>query len=97
MSAVLAMCPKCKREHREANPPRPITAHQLRVHALIERWMKRYRTPPTLDNLARELGLSKVTIFEHVHSLYARGLVVMSSGKAKRIVGVNPIPTGGVK
>lgn len=96
MTAV-ALCPSCKRKHREANPPRPLTSHQLRVHELIGQWIRKHKCPPTLDNIARELGVSKVTVFEHVHNLHARGLVVMTGGAAKRIAGVNEIPTGDAK
>lgn len=72
---------------RNANPSRPInlTPQQLRVFKLIREWRNRHGLSPTMQELADELGISKVTVFEHVEALIAKGALQRDANKARSL------------
>ncbi|MFI4870631.1 MAG: LexA family protein, partial [Phycisphaerales bacterium JB061] len=50
-----------------------LTPKQLRILKLIRDWRVRHGYSPTMQELADEIGVSKVTVFEHVEALIQKG------------------------
>jgi repressor LexA len=53
-----------------------LTPKQLRILQLIRDWRVRKGYSPTMQELADEIGVSKVTVFEHVEALIKKGALV---------------------
>lgn len=62
-----------------------LTPKQLRILALIRDWRIRHGFSPTMQELADEIGVSKVTIFEHVEALIKKGALVREANKARSL------------
>src|SRR3954471_9785491 len=67
--------------------PRPmnLTPKQLRILQLIRDWRGRRGYLPTMQELADEIGVSKVTVFEHVEALIKKGALVREPNKARSL------------
>ena len=50
-----------------------LTPKQLKILQLIRDWRVRRGYSPTMQELADEIGVSKVTVFEHVEALIKKG------------------------
>jgi repressor LexA len=62
-----------------------LTPKQLRVLLLVRASRKRRGYSPTMQELADELGVSKVTVFEHVEALIGKGALVREPNKARSL------------
>jgi repressor LexA len=62
-----------------------LTPKQLRILSLIRDWRVRYGYSPTMQELADQIGVSKVTVFEHVEALIKKGALVREPNKARSL------------
>jgi len=63
-----------------------ITPKQLAVLREIETFQASRCYSPTMEELARSLGVSRPTVFEHIAELREKGLVEPSRGKARSLL-----------
>jgi repressor LexA len=62
-----------------------LTPKQLKILQLIRDCRVRRGYSPTMQELADELGVSKVTVFEHVEALIKKGALVREPNKARSL------------
>ncbi len=62
-----------------------LTPKQLRILQIIRDQRTRSGYSPTLQEMADELGVSKVTVFEHVEALIRKGALVRDPNKARSL------------
>lgn len=62
-----------------------LTPKQLRILSLIRDWRVRHGYSPTMQELADEIGVSKVTVFEHVEALIKKGALIREANKARSL------------
>ena len=62
-----------------------LTPKQLRILQLIRDWRTQHGYSPTMQEIADQLGVSKVTVFEHVESLITKGALVRNPNKARSL------------
>ncbi len=66
-----------------------LTPKQLRVFQLIRQWRSTRGYSPTMQELADELGVSKVTAFEHVEALIEKNVLRREANKARSLAIAN--------
>lgn len=64
---------------------RPATPRQTALLTFIRDYMHKHGYSPTLDEIAAEFDISKVTVFEHLTTLEGRGLVRREKHKARSL------------
>ena len=62
-----------------------LTPRQLRILQLIRDYRVTRGFSPTMQELANELGISKVTVFEHVEALIKKGALTREANKARSL------------
>lgn len=62
-----------------------LTPKQLRIVQLVRDWRVRLGYSPTMQELADELQVSKVTVFEHIEALIKKGVLVREANKARSL------------
>ncbi len=62
-----------------------LTPKQLRILQLIRDSRIRRGFSPTMQELADEIGVSKVTVFEHVEALIKKGALIREANKARSL------------
>ncbi|MBL8762637.1 MAG: transcriptional repressor LexA [Phycisphaerae bacterium] len=62
-----------------------LTPKQLKILQLIRNCRVRHGYSPTMQELADEIGVSKVTVFEHVEALIKKGALVREPNKARSL------------
>jgi len=62
-----------------------LTPKQLRILQLIRDHRITHGYSPTMQELADELAISKVTVFEHVEALIKKGALVREANKARSL------------
>lgn len=62
-----------------------ITPKQLKILQLIRDWRLRHGYSPTMAELAAEIGVSKVTVFEHVETLVKKGALRREPNRARSL------------
>ncbi len=62
-----------------------LTPKQLRILQLIRDHRVAYGYSPTMQELAEELDISKVTVFEHVEALIKKGALLREANKARSL------------
>jgi repressor LexA len=62
-----------------------LTPKQLKILQLIRDWRVRRGYSPTMQELADEIGVSKVTVFEHVEALIKKQALVREPNKARSL------------
>lgn len=62
-----------------------LTPRQVEILTLIRDGRRRDGYSPTLQELADELGISKITVFEHVETLIDKGLLTRNSSRARSL------------
>lgn len=62
-----------------------VTPRQLEILTLIRDGRRSDGYSPTLQEIADELGISKITVFEHVEALHKKGLLSRRSNKARSL------------
>lgn len=78
-----------------------LTPKQLRILQFIRDWRSQHGYSPTMQEIADRLGVSKVTVFEHVESLIAKGTLTRNPNKARSLsipdeIEVPSMPVGAV-
>ena len=66
-------------------PTLNLTPKQMRVLLLVRTSRKVKGYSPTMQELANELGVSKVTVFEHVEALIGKGALLRDPNKARSL------------
>ena len=62
-----------------------LTPKQLKILQLIRDSRVRHGYSPTMQELADQLGVSKVTVFEHVEALIKKGALTREANKARSL------------
>ncbi len=62
-----------------------LTPKQLKILQLIRDSRIRRGYSPTMQELADEIGVSKVTVFEHVEALIKKGALIREANKARSL------------
>ena len=62
-----------------------LTPRQLEILTMVRDGRRNDGYSPTLQEIADELGISKITVFEHVEALHKKGLVSRRSNKARSL------------
>ncbi|MCP3904683.1 MAG: transcriptional repressor LexA [Planctomycetes bacterium] len=62
-----------------------LTPKQLRILQLVRDYRIAHGYSPTMQELADELGISKVTVFEHVEALIKKGALQRKANKARSL------------
>lgn len=62
-----------------------LTPRQVEILTMIRDGRRKNGFSPTLQEIADELDISKITVFEHVESLIKKGLVKRRSNKARSL------------
>ncbi len=74
-----------EKAERGERPYRRLTPKQLRILTLIRDFQRKNGYSPTMQELADALGVTKVTIFEHVTGLEKKGLLQRSRHRARSL------------
>ncbi len=61
------------------------TPKQLRILVAIRDFRVQHGYSPTMQELADQLGVSKVTIFEHVEALERKALILRARNRARSL------------
>jgi repressor LexA len=62
-----------------------LTPQQIRIFRFIRDCRSSKGYSPTMQEIANELGVSKVTVFEHVEALIEKGALVRTPNKARSL------------
>lgn len=62
-----------------------LTPRQMEILTLVRDGRRQDGYSPTLQEIADELGISKITVFEHVEALLDKGLLTRRSNKARSL------------
>jgi len=65
--------------------PKPLTPKQKRIVTFIRQFQLSHGYSPTMQELGDALGVSKVTIHEHIASLVEKGVILRSHYKARSL------------
>ncbi|MCG3138726.1 MAG: LexA repressor [Phycisphaerae bacterium] len=71
--------------HSSAHERRRLTPRQLQIMTLLRDYQNENGYSPTMQEIADHLGVSKVTVFEHVETLIAKGLLRRLPHKARSL------------
>ncbi len=74
-----------KRKRRKADRVPGLTPRQLEILTLIRDAKRNVGYSPTLQEIADQLGISKITVFEHVGNLVDKGVLNRRSNKARSL------------
>ncbi|MGD2111239.1 MAG: transcriptional repressor LexA [Phycisphaerae bacterium] len=62
-----------------------MTPRQVEILTLIRDSRRSFGYSPTLQEIADELGISKITVFEHVEGLIEKGMLTRRSNRARSL------------
>ncbi len=62
-----------------------LTPRQLEILTMVRDGRRRHGYSPTLQEIADELGISKITVFEHVEALLRKGLLTRRTNRARSL------------
>ena len=74
-----------KRKRKETEEANFATPRQLEILTLIRDGRRNSGCSPTLQEIADELGISKITVFEHVEALIDKGMLTRRSNRARSL------------
>jgi len=74
-----------RRRKSETEDDRCLTPRQLEILTAVRDSRRSYGYSPTLQEIADDLGISKITVFEHVETLLKKGLLTRRSNKARSL------------
>ena len=77
--------PKKKRKGRRSSKTASLTPRQLDILTLIRDTRRNLGYSPTLQEIADEFGISKITVFEHVEALIEKGMLTRRSNRARSL------------
>ncbi|MFQ5494701.1 MAG: transcriptional repressor LexA [Phycisphaerae bacterium] len=63
-----------------------VTPRQVEILTLIRNTRRAYGYSPTLQEIADELGITKITVFEHVESLVQKGMLTRITHKPRSLM-----------
>jgi repressor LexA len=69
-----------------------LTPKQLRVLDFVCQYRENHGYSPTMQEIADELGVSKVTVFEHVEALVSKGALERDPNRARSLSPVTETP-----
>jgi repressor LexA len=64
---------------------RRLTPKQMRILVLVRDYQRKHGYSPTMQEIADALGITKVTVFEHVGGLEKKGLLKRSRHRARSL------------
>jgi SOS regulatory protein LexA len=73
----------------------PLTRRQRQILDFYQQYAEAHQISPTLEEVAQQFGLNKVTIFGHVAELERKGALVRSRKGISRGLAVADAPTAG--
>lgn len=74
----------------------PLTRRQRQILDFLEAYQREHDMSPTLEEIAQEFGVNKVTIFGHVAELERKGVIERAQrGVSRALRLVEPSPEGG--
>jgi repressor LexA len=68
----------------------PLTRRQRQILDFLESYCRRNRISPTLEEIAQEFGVNKVTIFGHIAELERKGMLLRGGRGVSRSLQVSP-------
>ncbi len=74
-----------KRKSKLTEEKRCLTPRQLEILTFIRDARRNLGYSPTLQEMADELGISKITVFEHVETLIKKGMLTRRSNRARSL------------
>jgi repressor LexA len=79
------MAKRKKRSRTRPKDERAVTPRQVEILTLIRDSRRSFGYSPTLQEIADELGISKITVFEHVEGLIEKGMLTRRSNRARSL------------
>jgi len=76
---------KKKKTKTQPRDERALTPRQVEILTMIRDARRSLGYSPTLQEIADELGISKITVFEHVEGLIAKGMLTRRSNRARSL------------
>ena len=76
---------KTKKRKKPSEKTRCLTPRQLEILTCIRDARRTLGYSPTLQEIADELDISKITVFEHVEALIKKGMLTRRSNKARSL------------
>lgn len=76
---------KTKRTRRTTSEAQCLTPRQIEILTCIRDTRRNYGCSPTLQEIADELGITKITVFEHVETLIKKGMLTRRSNRARSL------------
>ena len=78
--------PKKRRKTKtQPRDERALTPRQVEILTMIRDARRSLGYSPTLQEIADELGISKITVFEHVEGLIGKGMLTRRSNRARSL------------
>ena len=74
-----------RKKRRKTDDAHCLTPRQLEILTLVRDSRRDFGYSPTLQEIADDLGISKITVFEHVETLIGKGLLTRRSNKARSL------------
>ncbi len=74
-----------RRKAAQTDEARCLTPRQIEILTLIRDGRRNLGYSPTLQEIADELGISKITVFEHVELLLEKRMLTRQSNKARSL------------
>lgn len=74
-----------RRKKMQTEERQCVTPRQLEILTMIRDVRSSHGYSPTLQEIADELGISKITVFEHVEALLGKRLITRRSNKARSL------------
>ena len=71
---------------RKPKETRPATPRQTEILTFVRDYQYKHGYSPTYDEIAEQLGISKVTVFEHLSTLVEKGLLRREKHKARSLL-----------
>ncbi len=79
------MAKRKKKSKKFPRDQRAVTPRQIEILTLIRDSRRSFGYSPTLQEVADELGISKITVFEHVEGLIDKGMLTRRSNRARSL------------
>ena len=73
------------KNRRKSAETSTLTPRQLQILTCVRDSRRNLGYSPTLQEIADELGISKITVFEHVGALVRKGMLLRSSNRARSL------------
>jgi repressor LexA len=70
---------------KSTDETRCLTPRQLQILTFVRDARRNLGYSPTLQEMADELGISKITVFEHVETLVKKGMLTRRSNRARSL------------